>query len=61
MNKNSVIQAEIALNIALHQTPMMGMGPVNPSSNRNHFTQLTCQFNALQTVTALHRGEENEN
>lgn len=61
MNKNSVIQAENVLNICIHPTPTMGMGPVNPSPNRNHFTQLTCQFNGLQTVTALHRGKENEN
>jgi len=54
MNKNSVIQAEIALNITLHETPITGMDTVNLSSSCKHTTQLACQFKALSTVTQLH-------
>lgn len=54
MNKNSVIQAEIALNITLHGTPITGMDTVNLSSSCKHTTQLACQFKALSTVTQLH-------
>ncbi len=54
MNKNSAIQAEIALNITLHGTPITGMDTVNLSSSCKHITQLACQFKALSTVTQLH-------
>lgn len=54
MNKNSVIKAQIALNIVLHGTPMTGMDTVNLSSSCKHTTQLACQFKALFTVTQLH-------